>query len=232
MAPVLVQGNNADNGFTGSTTRAATFPGACTPGNVLVGMCSIGANTTLSMADPTNGTWNSITTRYWANVGYNIGVFWVANTASTALTVTATFGASASFGTIVIGEFSGVTTVSPVDVFSTGSNNAASTTPSDAAMTTTVAGDLILGVMGSDGAAVSAGAGYALVAAANNGTSTTALEYRVQPAAGSSSSAWSLASSVQSVTVSAALKAAAAAVNKSFPYRRNPGRGLILRGRR
>jgi hypothetical protein len=172
-------------------------------------MASTCANTTMTVADPTNGTWNSIVTRYWANVGYNVGLFWVANTASTALTVTATFGASASFGTIEIAEFSGVATASPIDVNTAGNNLSATTTPSDVSMTTTLANDLVISAIGSDGAAVSAGSGFTLTAAANNGVSCTGLEYQVKGSAGAISCGFSLASSVQSIIVSAALKASA-----------------------
>jgi hypothetical protein len=43
---------------------------------------------------------------------------------------------------------------------------------------------------------------------------------------------WTLSTSAQSIPISVAFKAAGGAAAASFPFRRNPARGLILRGRR
>jgi len=207
VAIAKIQDNNGDSGFTGAASRTSTFPSACTPNTVLVAMASIGANTTITMSDPVNGSWTPIGSRYWGNVGYTVAMFWVKNTASSAVTATAAFGASGAFGTIQIAEFSGLATVNALEVFSGGKDNGATTAPNDVAMTTVNPGDLILSAIGSDGQVPSAGSGFALTHAANS-TSCTALEYQVQSSAGSITPSWSLPSAVQAIVVSAALVAA------------------------
>lgn len=205
MAVAKVQSKAFDRGFTAATTAAATFSSALTSGSVLVAMATIGANTTIAFSDGTN-TWTNIVTRYWANVGYNVALAWAPNTLTTAATVTATFGASGSFGTIAVGEFSGVATTSAVDVSTVGNNNSATTAPVDVSMTTTVAGDLILSAIGSDGGVVSAGSGYTLLEPPA-ATSCTAMEWQVQSSAGAIAPAFVQATAVQAIIISAALKA-------------------------
>jgi hypothetical protein len=208
MAPAPIQSNKSDSVFAAGTTQTCTYTSALTPGSFLVGYFSVGANTTIAVADPTNGSWTLGTPRYWANVGYNQVIGYVQNTASSAVTVTTTYGASASFRTMIICEFSGVATSSPVDIASAGKDNSATTGPVDTAFTTLTAGDLIISGTGADGPpSITAGSGFTL--REYNSGSGTALEWQVQTSAGSITPAFVLGSAVQATIISTAFKAAA-----------------------
>ena len=77
-----------------------------------------------------------------------LAILYAPNIRAGANTVTVTFGVSGGYRRIVVGEYSGVATTSPLDV--TAHNHAAGTTAANGvtstAATTTVNGDLIFGV--------------------------------------------------------------------------------------
>jgi hypothetical protein len=201
-----VQSAKFDRGFAGSTTSPVAFPNQLTPGSFLVATASVGANTTVTFSDGVN-TWTTVTSRYWANVGSVIAIGWAQNASTAALTLTATFGASGSFGAIIISEWLGVASSSPVDVFTVGANVSASTSPSDVSMTTTQNGDLVVSATISDGQDISAGSGNTLVQS-NSTVTDQAMEYQVQATAGAIAMNWTLASAAQSIPISAAFKSA------------------------
>ncbi len=91
--PQATVGHTQDPG----TTNAATFGSNCTSGTRLVAVVTLESGTTCTVADPTNGAWTQ-DARADGDGGFpnSTAIFSVANTATSALVVTATFGASAS----------------------------------------------------------------------------------------------------------------------------------------
>lgn len=203
MAPALVQSNSFDGGFAGGTTATCT-PGASatTVGNYLIAMASIGANTTIAFSDNAGNTWSTVTSRYWANVGSIVAIGWAKVATGQATTVTATYGTSGVFRSMVVGEYSGVASSAPVDTFTAGNNQSANTTVSDVSMTTTAADDLVVSALVSDGGVVTAGSGFTLLA--YNSGSASAMEYQVKTAAGAITCTATQGTAVQAIIVSAA----------------------------
>jgi hypothetical protein len=75
--------------------RTVTFPGACTPGSTIVVLFSKETGTgTAVVSDPTNGTYNADSYSQTVADARGAGVYSKPNTASTALTITLTLGAS------------------------------------------------------------------------------------------------------------------------------------------
>lgn len=233
MAIVKVQSPTpADSVFTGQSTQNVTFASALTSGSKLLAFGSTAVDVSASLTggsctDTAGNTWTLVFTRYWANVGYTIALWWCDNTSTQASDqVTVNFGSSASFVTLHVAEFTGLATGAH-DVASAGANQSASTTVTDASMTTTVDGDLIVSVVGSDGGVLTAGAGNTLIDTASG--SAAAWEYRIQTTAGAIANTMTQGSAVQALIRSAAFKpdAGAAATpsprqSNYFAPRRNP----------
>lgn len=206
MAPSKVQSTSNSTGSSGSsTTIAKAYASNVTAGNFLFAVAGGAANTTCTFSS-SGDTWATIATFWDGNIGQLVSIGYAANVTGGAKTVTATFGTSTIFKSIIIEEWSGVATSSPLDTNTTGLHVPATTTPSDNAMTTTTDGDLILGGIVSDGAVISAGTGYTLdIYESGNHYGA---EFQVQGTHGSTTVVWTLGSSAQSAVVSAAFKPA------------------------
>jgi hypothetical protein len=215
MAWSLLQKTKADNVFIGGTSLGATFPGACTPGSLLVGFVSWGiVSTTLSVSDPTNGSWTAINTNTHANIPSKIGLFYLLNTASTALTVTGASSASASFGNVIWCEFSGNAASSPLDAQSTGALVNTGLTITDASFTTGTDGDLVVSAIGNETAALTAGSGF-VIADTNTG-SGSGVEWQTQTTHGAIAPSWTQSTNNHAIVISAAFKPAAGGGGSTF----------------
>lgn len=209
MAIAKLQNNTTDGGFTGSSTVACAFPGACTPGSFLVALANVGTNQAHVFTDSASNVWTTEAFIYDSFVNYTIAIGWAQNASGSTVTVTDSFVSGTSiFRTLTVAEFSGVATSSPLDVKSAGKSiSPATTTPTDDSITTTAAGDLIVSMLGTDGAAsITAGSGFTLLAF--NSSSSTGAEFQIQTSAGGIAPAFG-SSNVRSVIISAAFKAAA-----------------------
>lgn len=112
-----------------SATQTLTFPDSCTPGSIL--FCLIASESesgTPSCSDPTNGNWTQYGSTVKTGGSTWCALFYVINTASSALVVTCGFsGNSVAVGMVV--EYTGQAAGLPVDpltvianILSTGSN--------------------------------------------------------------------------------------------------------------
>lgn len=114
--------------------------------------------------------------------------FYVASvTTGGSCTVTATYTASTTVRSIIVAEYSGVSTVHPVDVtVQTDSGSAPGGTITSPALNTNRDGDAII-AFATDGTRTitwGAGAGYALIATSSGTTGFTAMEDQIQAARG------------------------------------------------
>ena len=208
MAIAKLQNNTTDGGFGGAGTTTCTFPGACTSGSFLVALANVGTNQTHTFSDSAGNTWTTIGTIYDSFVDYTVAIGWAQNSSSSTITVTDTHTSGTSkFRWLTVVEFSGVATSSPVDVTSGGKSiTPATTTPTDNSMTTTAAGDLVVSVIGTDGAAsCTAGSGFTLLAYTTG--SSVGAEFQIQASAGAIAPSFTT-SNVRSVITSAAFLAA------------------------
>lgn len=201
MAIVKTQSVQYDNGFGSGANATATFTSALTSGSKLITFATVSGNTTVAFTDSAGNTWTTLTSRFWANIGNTIAIGVADNTSSaSSVVVTATYGASGVFRSGGISEWTGLAT-GAADTFTVG-NNSAGTTASDVAMTTTVAGDLIITAANSDGGILTAGSGFTLLG--YNSSSATGWEYQVQGSAGSITPTITQGSAVQCLIISAA----------------------------
>jgi hypothetical protein len=222
MAIALVQSTKTTAGGTTSYTLA--FGSNLGAASLLVAFATTGANTSITFSDNNGGSWTTIGPFFESVSGQSIAIGYAANHAAGATTVTVTLGTSAGFNTLQISEWSGAATSSVLDTNTAGRQNASSTTPSDASMTTAGNGELVVGcIIGGSGAAATAGTGFTVVQTdATNGFFS---EYQVQTSAGSIACAYNISPSQTTGTISAAFKPPAAAASAKVPdQRRSAGR--------
>jgi hypothetical protein len=222
MAIALVQSTKTTAGGTTSYTLA--YGSNLAAASLLVAFATTGANTSITFSDNNGGSWTTIGPFFESVSGQSIAIGYAANHAAGATTVTVTLGTSAGFNTLQISEWSGAATSSVLDTNTAGRQNASSTTPSDASMTTAGNGELVVGcIIGGSGAAATAGAGFTVVQTdATNGFFS---EYQVQTSAGSIACAYNISPSQTTGTISAAFKPPAAAASAKVPdQRRSAGR--------
>lgn len=152
MAIAHVQGN-AGFFFGGNmTTFAVVLPSTVTSGSLVCGSLSFEnslGQTLVSVTDDKSNTYNIVDTRDDTPDTQVCASFYLANVTNSPKTITATFsGVGSSANGMLVDEYSGVATSSPLDVHTsniqtlvgTGANAITST-----AVTTTVPGDLIYG---------------------------------------------------------------------------------------
>lgn len=171
-----------------ATTIAQALPSRVTGGSLIVVTVTwdTAATTAVTCSDSQGNTYvTAVNTNDTTNV-QALAVCYAANAAGGTTTVTATFGASSVTRRIIVSEYSGVATTSPVDI--TRSNVANGTTATNnitsTAGTTTTNGDLIFGaVMDTTGTTtITAGTGFTLRSTIGSHMS---VEDQVQATAGS-----------------------------------------------
>jgi outer membrane protein assembly factor BamB len=152
----FVQGRNAQ--VTRGTTANLAFSKANTAGN-LIAVYVVWDNPGTAKVSDTNGnTYTAATARQtWGN-NWSAQVFYASNILGGSNTVKVTFGtAITSFGIMYLHEYSGLATVSPVDVSASAAGTSASM--SSGAVTTTQANDLLFAAGASD-SSVAKGTGF------------------------------------------------------------------------
>ncbi len=149
-----VQSNGLVDGPS-PTSISQSFASNTTSGNVIVAAATWDNSsvTTINCSDNRGNSYNTV--NYWNDTTNSqaISICYAPNISGGATTVTVTYGngsASVAFRKIIISEYSGVATVSPLDV-STGVGGATATTAVDAvtsgSATTSQNGDLIYGLV-------------------------------------------------------------------------------------
>jgi hypothetical protein len=118
-----------------------------TAGHVLVAYGCVGATTAPgsgAVSDSMSNTWTQLTSQSGASAAAGGAGVWIAVIASTGA-ITVTLAAGASNCALVVAEYSGVVSASPLDASASASNSTGSTTPASGNLTTANAGDAILG---------------------------------------------------------------------------------------
>jgi hypothetical protein len=171
MAAVV---NHQAISFSSGSALNLTF--AQTAGNALVVFAAINTNTTLSVADSSNGTYTQVGTTQIGGVTCGIWVFFgIAAAASGVNTVGVTSGGFN--GPIAVVEVSGLSGVT--DGYN--GNGNFTTAISSGSLTTTNANDVVLGFFGVGNNFVSYGSGWLGL----DGTVNVASEYQIVSATGS-----------------------------------------------
>lgn len=153
---------------TGSgTTTTATFGAGVTSGNTVVGQVGF-TPVTLTVAVTAGSNTCTNVDNIASNTSYAIVSFYCSNVTGAPTVFTATFtGGSASFPAIMMDEFSGVLTVSPLDGHNGNFNApATSTAVTSNSFTPGTNGDLIYGMVtqiGGGGDTYTAGSGFTLL---------------------------------------------------------------------
>ena len=201
----------------GTGTSTVSFGSNTAAGNLIVASVTWDPNgTTATTATCSDDRGNSYTTvNTWidsTNTQYLV-ICYAANISGGATTLTVTYGngtKTVAFRRVIISEYSGVVTSSPVDV-STGVGGVNGTTGTDAitsgAATTTQAGDLIYGAVEDTGleTTITAGTGFVQRLALN--ANDLAVQDLVQPTAGSIASTQTFASAQRYDAAMVAFKA-------------------------
>jgi type II secretory pathway pseudopilin PulG len=179
----------ASNNTASSTTIAQAFSSAVKGGSLIVAAISWDtvSSTAVTCSDNQNNTYTTATNANDTTNTQALAICYAPNAAGGSTTVTATFGAASVTRRIIVHEYSGIATTSPVDISRT--NIANGTTAVDnvtsTAGTTTTAGDLIFGAVMEDdsgSATITAGTNFTQ----RNITATElATQDRIQAAAGS-----------------------------------------------
>lgn len=192
---------------TAGSSLAKAFGSNVGAGNTLIAFATTDPNTTYTFSSP-GDSWTTIGTFFNSTASQGIAIGFATGVTGGAKTVTVTYGAAGTFNGLIISEFSGA--AGTVDVQTAGRHNTSSTTPTDASMTTTVNGDLLMTVMNLDssGATVSAGSGFTLSGSDN--TNLLYGEYQIQGSAGSIAATFGLSVGASNATLSAAIKPAGA----------------------
>jgi hypothetical protein len=136
------------NAWLDATTSAfasvgKAFANNVTAGSLLVAVEWFSVNETQTIADNNGNTWTSVIQQYQTNLSAGITIWYAKNAAAGATTVTAS-SASTNGRTLLICEYTGADTASPVDGTAVGDQaNGSASNPDPGAITTSAAGVLI-----------------------------------------------------------------------------------------
>ena len=145
--------------MTSGTKASLAFSKANTAGNLIVAYVVWDNPGTATVSDTRGNTYTAATTRQNCGNNWSAQVFYASGISAGSNTVTATFGTSIkSFGIVYLHEYSGLASVSPVDVSASGAGSTA--LMSSGAVTTTQANDLLFAAGASDSIVTAAGTGF------------------------------------------------------------------------
>lgn len=151
--------------YSNKTTVAATFGSSCTSGSrIAAAFTSERVGDTPTCADPTNGSYTLDTSGSATTSGSGQGtaaIFSVANTATSALTVTATPG-GATYGGLSIFEITSAGGTPTLDVAASNVNSTSSNATWSDSVTTTAANDTIISAFVHNGTVSTGDTGYTL----------------------------------------------------------------------
>lgn len=172
-APVHVQAATSSNNGS-STSIARAFTSANTAGNLIVAVVSWNSpNTgTFTCSDTQANAYTQAAAQWDSTTSRWLGICYAPNIKAGSNTVRATFNGSRATRRIIVHEYSGLATVTPVDV--TAQNNALGATGANVitsgSATTTVNGDLIFGAVldATSTTTITAGTGFTQRASLNN----------------------------------------------------------------
>jgi unsaturated rhamnogalacturonyl hydrolase len=213
----LVQHAAKDNGTASTTSVVVTLSGVGA-GHLLTCSITYGnpGGTTLVVSDNINGSWSVAgSVHFSTGISQTTALFYFANSKAGSTTITGKPGSAGVYGAMDCQEWSGVATSSPLDQFAEQDGTAAN--PSSGSVTTTAAGELILGDL-ENGYSPSAGSGFSLINTDTSPGTGSGLntEYRIQASAGSVAATWTLSATSWTAQV-ATFKAATGTGGASPP---------------
>jgi hypothetical protein len=142
-----VQGKTHANGFTNSTTVAATLDAAVGVGHGLcVAVGWAGNDDTLSVSDDKGNVYSFEGIVYNSNQGYSLGLAYCRNITNAPQTITATLPAARLFATIIVDEYSDLGAFDGAALNGQQGPGTATDAVTSTAITTTADGDLVWGV--------------------------------------------------------------------------------------
>ena len=219
----LVQNPTAANGS--GTTVAKAFGSNVTAGNMLVAFATTDHNTTHTFSSP-GDVWQTVGTFFESGAGQSISIGVCFGASGGAKTVTATFGTTGTFNGIIIAEFSNSPAYTALDVNTPGQHVTGGNPVTDASMTTTADGDLVVSctIMDAGGVTVTAGTGFTLLT--QDTTDLMSAEFQTQSSAGSIAPTFNVSTAANAGIISAAFKAGATAISVGQQStNRHPGKG-------
>jgi hypothetical protein len=197
---------------TGSTPGGTTFdvPIASTQGDALVAAIAVQAGTTASVTsvtDSAGGAWTKGPAGLLSGSSTRVELWY--RTGAPAITSATVNLSAAKAASANVSEFSGVASSGALDG-SAGWGTASSTTAATPAITTTTAGDLVVGAINYPTSATSTlnSSGFAALSDFNVSTVKGRAAYRILPAAGGVSATWTLSAAANSGGAIFALKPA------------------------
>lgn len=216
MAPTFVQSNSYRNDASATNIPALAYPSANQLGNLLIVAASwgTGSATSATITDTQTNTWALVAFQNYAADFQCAALYAAYNAKAGANSVTVTWPSSADFRRVAIGEYGGIVTSSaldgtPVSATGTGSQTANAITSGN--VTTTQAGDLIVGVVEQtfEDGTITAGTSP-LVYTARDGQGGMSFEDAVQPSAGAVAATWTITGGTNQhfAAITAAFKAA------------------------
>jgi hypothetical protein len=144
---------------TSGSSVAVTYPAAQTAGNLNV-VAVMWGDTTSTVSSVTDSKGNAYTLAVGPtqNTGVTQSIYYAKNIVAGSNTVTVTFKQSAAWPNVNVLEYSGLSTTSPLDVFSGASGSG--TAANSGAATTTSANELIFGTGSTSSVTTGAGSGF------------------------------------------------------------------------
>jgi unsaturated rhamnogalacturonyl hydrolase len=190
----LVQHAAKDSGSASTSSVVVTLNGVGA-GHLLTCGLTYGnpGGTTFSVSDNVNGSWLVAgSVHFSTGISQTTALFYLANSKAGTTTITGKPGSAGEYGAMDCQEWSGVATSSPLDQFAEQDGTTAN--PSSGSVTTTAAGELILGDL-ENGYSPSAGSGFSLINTDTSPGTGSGLntEYQIQGSAGSVAATWKLA---------------------------------------
>jgi Protein of unknown function (DUF1573)/Abnormal spindle-like microcephaly-assoc'd, ASPM-SPD-2-Hydin len=203
----LVQHGSTDNGSATTSSVVVTLKGVGS-GHLLTCSLTYGnsGGTSLSVSDSVNGKWLVASpTHFDSTIVQTTAQFYLANSKAGNTTITGKPASPFAWGAMNCQEWSGVATANPLGQNT--QHDGTTANPSSGSVTTTGAGELILGDL-DNVASPAAGSGFTFI---NNAPATwLASEYQIQKAAGAVAGNWQAAAARWTAQV-ATFKAASAA---------------------
>jgi galactose oxidase-like protein/Big-like domain-containing protein len=212
--PITFVQANASTNDAAAATIAQAFPTANTAGNLIVVAVSWSDNPAPSMraTDTLGNTYSIATNDFDPGNRQGLAILYAPNIRAGANTVTVTLGITGGYRRIIVSEYSGIVTTSPLDAAA--ANRATGTTTANAitstTATTTANGDLIFGVVMDDSGnfgTITAGTGFTVRATLNG--MDLASEDKIQGTAGPVAATFTFSRADVYLAQMAAFKAAA-----------------------
>lgn len=202
----------------GSDSTTLTFNSTPASGNlIVVAFSTFGATTTASVSDNKGNTYTQARRRDISANNEGVWLYYSPNvTSSATFTVTVNPGGASADITLVIAEFSGADTASPLDQSNDGGGD--STTPSSGSVTTAQDGELYVGVLvhSNTNRTLTEGSGWSLIQENEGGTSNIPISVIFRTAAaGTYDANWTIGTSSSTY---AALIASFKAGGPQSPY--------------